>query len=193
MPYGSRARLAVSALLLFSSGRASWVEARRKPVPQTVETAGSTLDFETYRTRIEPIFLKQRDNGVRCYDCHSKLVTRLRLEPLSEGSSAWTAEQSRKNFSFVVQLVTPGIPLESRLLLHPLAPSAGGDPAHTGGKFWQAQSDPEWQMISEWVRHATTATPARSISVVDAATIRAVAVIPVGEVPKRINTLVLLP
>src|SRR3981081_1106077 len=29
-----------------------------------------TLDFETYRTRVEPIFLKQRQDGGRCYDCH---------------------------------------------------------------------------------------------------------------------------
>src|SRR5580700_12079066 len=83
------------------------------------EQMKSSLDFETYRTRIEPIFLKTREGGIRCYDCHSKLVTRLRLEPLTEGNSSWTEEQSRKNFSFVSQLVTPGNPIESRLLLHP--------------------------------------------------------------------------
>jgi YVTN family beta-propeller protein len=163
MPHGSPARLALAALLLFASGGASWMELWRKPVPQTADATGSTLDFETYRTRIEPIFLKQREGGVRCYDCHSKLVTRLRLEPLSEGSSLWTEEQSRRNFSFVAQLVIPGVPLESRLLLHPLAPSAGGDPAHSGGKFWQSQSDPEWQMIAEWVRHAVASAPSSAM------------------------------
>jgi YVTN family beta-propeller protein len=119
----------------------------------------SPLDFETYRTRIEPIFLKQREGGPRCYDCHSKLVARLRLEPLSPGSSSWTQEQSRRNFAFVQQLITPGDPLKSRLLLHPLAPAAGGDPAHTGGKFWQTQNDPEWQMLAEWVRNAAISAP----------------------------------
>jgi hypothetical protein len=39
----------------------------------------SSLDFEVYRLRIEPIFLKQRQDGVRCYNCHSVLTTRLRL------------------------------------------------------------------------------------------------------------------
>src|SRR5712664_1310848 len=80
-----------------------------------------SLDFQTYRIRIEPIFLKQRQDGVRCYDCHSKLATRLRLEPLSPGSSSWTEEQSRRNFAAVSQLITPSQPLKSRLLLHPLA------------------------------------------------------------------------
>jgi YVTN family beta-propeller protein len=126
--------------------------------PQQAENRqAAALDFETYRTRIEPIFLKQRENGPRCYDCHSTLNTRLRLEPLSEGKSSWTDEQSHKNFAIVLQLTTPCEPLKSRLLLHPLAPDAGGDPAHTGGKFWKTQSDPEWQMVAEWIRHSTAA------------------------------------
>src|ERR1700722_10947041 len=120
----------------------------------SAEQVQPSLDFEIYRIRIEPIFLKPRQGGVRCYDCHSTLITRLRLEPLSAGSSSWTESQSRKNFARVQQLVTPGNALQSRLLLHPLAAAAGGDPAHTGGKFWQTQSDPEWQMLAAWVRAA---------------------------------------
>jgi YVTN family beta-propeller protein len=119
----------------------------------------ASLDFETYRIRIEPMFLKKRQGDVRCYDCHSMLATRLRLEPLSPGSSAWTKEQSRRNFEVVSQLVTPSDPLKSRLLLHPLAQEAGGDPAHTGGKFWASQNDPEWQMLADWVRHSAQAPP----------------------------------
>jgi YVTN family beta-propeller protein len=122
--------------------------------------AQSSLDFETYRTRIEPIFLKQREGGLRCYDCHSVLATRLRLEPLSSGNSAWTPEQSRRNFEVVSQLITPSDPLKSRLLLHPLAQEAGGDSSHTGGKFWASQSDPEWKILADWVRHSTEAQPA---------------------------------
>jgi YVTN family beta-propeller protein len=122
----------------------------------------AALDFETYRARVEPIFLKPREGGVRCYDCHSTLNTRLRLERLLEGNSSWTAAQSRKNFEVVLQLTTPGDPLKSRLLLHPLAPDAGGDPVHGGGKFWKSQSDPEWQMLADWVRHANPGASAAS-------------------------------
>src|SRR5438876_1394878 len=123
------------------------------------EPAQSSLDFEAYRTRIEPIFLKQRQGGMRCYDCHSVLATRLCLEPLSPGNSSWTTEQSRRNFEVVSQLITPSDPLKSRLLLHPLAQNAGGDPSHTGGKFWASQQDPEWQMLAEWVRQSHPGTP----------------------------------
>ena len=128
--------------------------------PQTQPGQAGTLDFEIYRTRIEPIFLKQRESGPQCYDCHSAMSTRLRLEPLLAGNSNWTEEQSRKNFEAVQQLIAPGEPQKSRLLLHPLAAEAGGDPAHGGGKFWKSQSDPEWQMLAEWVRHAASAPAA---------------------------------
>jgi YVTN family beta-propeller protein len=126
--------------------------------------AQSSLDFDVYRRRIEPIFLKKREGGIRCYDCHSMMPTRLKLEPLSPGNSSWTEEQSRRNFEAVSQLVTPANPLQSRLLLHPLAPEAGGDPAHTGGKFWASQNDPEWQMIADWVRHGSPASSAAGSS-----------------------------
>src|SRR6266851_855537 len=130
---------------------------------QSGESSGSvqsSLDFETYRTRIEPIFLKQRQGGMRCYDCHSVLATRLCLEPLSPGNSSWTTEQSRRNFEVVSQLITPSDPLKSRLLLHPLAQEAGGDPYHTGGKFWASRDDPEWRMLADWVGHGLEATAA---------------------------------
>jgi YVTN family beta-propeller protein len=118
-------------------------------------------DFAAYRARVEPIFLKKRENGIRCYDCHSALATRLKLVPLSPGNQSWTEEQSRLNFQAVSQLIVPGDPAKSPLLLHPLAAEAGGDPTHTGGKFWASQSDPEWQTLAAWVRSIgkTQATP----------------------------------
>jgi YVTN family beta-propeller protein len=123
------------------------------------EQVRSALDFEVYRTRIEPIFLKKRRGGVRCYDCHWILATRLRLQPLSPGSASWTEDQSRRNFAVVSRLVTPSDPLKSHLLLHPLAPQAGGDPTHTGGKFWASQDDPEWKMIAVWIRQSSPVPP----------------------------------
>lgn len=119
--------------------------------PQGSVQSQPSLDYQTYRTRIEPIFLKKRQDGVRCYDCHSVVSTRLRLEPLWAGSSSWAEDQSRRNFQTVSQLVMPCVPMKSRLLLHPLASEAGGDAAHTGGKFWTSQNDLEWQMLADWV------------------------------------------
>lgn len=115
-----------------------------------------SLDFAYYQANIEPIFLRPRapnqGAGRACASCHTTVASRLRLQPLSPGATSWTAEQSRQNFQLAAALLTPGEPLQSRLLLHPLAVEAGGDPTHTGGKFWQSQNDPEWQMLAAWVR-----------------------------------------
>lgn len=48
--------------------------------------------------------------------------------------------------------VKPGNPMASPLLVHPLAVSGGGDRFHAGGKHWQSQDDPEWQILARWVR-----------------------------------------
>ena len=148
-------RLGILAALAF--GLTALFTAERAPVAQTTPAspAESTLKYEVFKTRIEPVFLKDRGNGVRCVNCHSVLPTRLHLQPLASGATSWTEEQSKENFEVVSQLVTPGDPMKSRLLLHPLAPDAGGDPTHTGGKFWKSTDDPEWQMIAEWVRSAS--------------------------------------
>jgi len=53
------------------------------------------------------------------------------------------------------QFVVPGDPLKSPLLLHPLAVKAGGDHFHAGGKHWQSQNDPEWQILAAWVNGKT--------------------------------------
>ena len=100
-----------------------------------------SLDFEFYRTRVEPIFLKNRPGHARCVVCHA-------------GSSTWSDEQSRRNFQIVSRLVTPGDPASSRLLLHPLAPAAGGDIFHSGGRQFASRNDPDWLVLAAWVRNA---------------------------------------
>lgn len=138
--------------------------ATHSPQPFGQAAPASPLNFEVYRSRIEPIFLKQRPGGMRCYDCHSAIATRLRLQPLTQGNSSWTEEQSRQNFEAVSQLVVPSAPLESRLLLHPLATEEGGDPTHTGGKFWQSRQDPEWQLVANWIGGASSGAPSSGSS-----------------------------
>src|SRR5260370_20208838 len=164
MGMNHRAKLTRALLAVVAFG--SLILEARVPQPSGPGTAQaqSSSDFETYRTRIEPIFLKPRQDGVRCYDCHSKLSTRLRLDPLSPGSSSWSEEQSRRNFAVVSQLITPSEPLKSRLLLHPLAQEAGGDPYHTGGKFWASQDDAEWKMLADWVGHRLEPTAAGQLT-----------------------------
>jgi len=132
---------------------AAWVNTG-KPAAATPDNTAS-LDFDYYRKNIEPVFLKEREpnegTGNACASCHTRMASRLRLQPLTAGATAWTEDQSRANFKIVASLVTPGDPATSRLLLHPLAPAAGGDPAHTGGKFWATRDNPEWKMIAGWI------------------------------------------
>jgi hypothetical protein len=112
-----------------------------------------TLDFEYFRTRVQPIFLHKREALARCYVCHSQ-GTPLVLQRLSPGRDTWTEEESRKNFEVIRRVVTPGNPRGSVLLLMPLAAEAGGIPFHPGGKHWMSQDDPEWQTLANWVRGA---------------------------------------
>lgn len=112
------------------------------------------LDFETYRTKVEPIFLKKRPGHARCVVCHEANNSAFRLQPLEKGATSWTEEESRKNFQSVSRLVKPGDPTASRLLIHPLAPDAGGDKFHGGGRQFASQDDPEWKTLAEWVRGA---------------------------------------
>src|SRR5579862_9668426 len=89
-----------------------------------------SLDYEFFKTRVEPIFLKRRSpDHARCYACHelTKHPSGLRLESLVPGNSFWTEEQSRRNFETVSKLVVPGDLAESMFPMHPLAPEAGGD------------------------------------------------------------------
>ena len=107
------------------------------------------LDFEFFKARVQPIFLAERPGHARCIACHGA-GTPLRLQPLGEGRTTWTDEESRKNFDAVRRLVVPGS-AKSRLLMHPLAESAGGDFYHNGGKHWSSQNDPEWLTVKAWV------------------------------------------
>jgi cytochrome c553 len=140
----------------------------RTGAPQTAAAPG--LDFETYRTQIEPIFLAQRganDGAGACVGCHARAATRMRLQPLPSGASAWTLDQSRQNFDAVSRVVVPGDPMKSPLAIHPLAQSAGGDAQHTGGKFWTTREHPEWQAIARWIGSAAPASMASAASALD--------------------------
>lgn len=113
-------------------------------------TAASMLDFDYFRTQIQPIFLAKRDGNSRCVSCHIK-GTPMRLQEFSPGATTWNEEQSRRNFQVVATRVVPRNLLQSRLLMHPLAAEAGGTFYHSGGKHWKSILEPEWQMLASWV------------------------------------------
>lgn len=133
---------------------AAWVKTGSST---TAPVAGAAaLDYGYYRKNVEPIFLKERaateGTGNACASCHSRMASRLRLQPLKEGTTMWSEEQSRANFAVVSKLVTPGDAATSRLVLHPLATKEGGDPTHTGGKFWPTRDHADIKTITAWIQ-----------------------------------------
>ncbi len=140
-------------LMVFSVCAAAAVAGAQPPAPPA--PAASTLDFEFFRTRVQPIFLAKRPGHARCITCHRTGTPRL-IE-LKDGQTMWDEAQSRRNFEVWQRVVVPGDPEASRLLMHPLAKSAGGDVFHGGGRHWDSKADPEWQTLAAWVR---TGTPA---------------------------------
>jgi YVTN family beta-propeller protein len=134
-----------------AAAAALWVLAPATPVRAQ---QASALDYEYFKTKVQPIFLAKRPGHARCVSCHSS-GTPLRLQPLAPGATTWNDEDSRKNFQSFQRVVNVSNPMSSKLLLHPLAAEAGGDLFHNGGKHWQSQSDPEWQTLASWAKGQT--------------------------------------
>ena len=114
------------------------------------------LDYEFFKTRVEPIFLKTRSaDHARCYVCHQVAHHGggpLSLDQLSPGMTFWTEEQSRHNFETVSKVVVPGAPQASMILIMTLAPEAGGlADTHQGGRQFASEDDPDWKNMKAWV------------------------------------------
>jgi hypothetical protein len=124
--------------------------------PASPDAQPPQLNYEYFKTRVEPIFLKKRsEDHARCYVCHQ--MSRhgggpLSLEMLTPGASFWTEEQSRRNFETVSKLVVPGNPSLSLFLRMPMAPEAGGlADTHQGGRQFASEDDPDWKNMKAWV------------------------------------------
>ena len=116
-------------------------------------TSSTVLDYEYFKTKVQPIFVTKRTGHARCISCHTS-GTPLRLQPLASGSTSWNDEDSQKNFQAVKRVAIAGN-VKSRLLTHPLEEQAGGDFYHSGGKHWTSQNDPEWKVLQAFVQGAT--------------------------------------
>jgi hypothetical protein len=112
--------------------------------------APAALDYEFFKTAVQPILLAKREGNVRCAACHTK-GTPMRLQELSPGATTWNEAQSKQNFQIVRARVVPYQINNSKLLLHPLLSEGGGTFYHSGGKHWNSFLDREWQVIANWV------------------------------------------
>jgi hypothetical protein len=123
-----------------------------------VSRAAPMLDYEFYKAKVQPIFLTKRAGHAPCVMCHAEANNQLKLEKLPDGQTAWTEEQTRKNFDTVSKMVLAvDDPLQAKILVHPLAPEAGGDAFHSGGRQFMNKNDPNWKTIAQWAQGATLA------------------------------------
>ena len=116
---------------------------------QAPAAPAAALDYELFKSQVQPIFLAKLDGFARCYTCHSQ-GTPFRLQRLTEGATAWNEEQSKLNFAAVQKVAIAGN-LESRLLRMPLSHDSGGTEFHPGGKRWASKSDREFQTLAKWI------------------------------------------
>ncbi len=151
---GGEATVNLTAYILQVNGARAGSEALTRYTSANVWTITRplALDFEVYRTQVEPIFAKKREGHARCVSCHTAALSRFQLQ--TPGDGGWTLEQSRANFQAVSRMVSFGDVLESPILKHPLAESAGGDQSHSGGQQFKTRDDPDWKIIEGWIRSA---------------------------------------
>jgi hypothetical protein len=120
---------------------------------QASSTASPSLDYEFFKAKVEPVFLAKRAGHARCVVCHTFNNAPFHLVRLSAGSTSWTEEQSRRNFQLIQKVAQPGFE-GSKLVVHPLAEEAGGDPHHGGGQQFASKQDPDWQTLNAFVQGA---------------------------------------
>lgn len=144
MKRASSCALVAACLSLVTAGPTT------KAWSQQASSTASALDYEFFKAKVEPVFLSKRPGHARCVVCHSFNNAPFHLVRLSPGSSSWTEEQSRRNFELVQKVAQPGFE-GSKLVVHPLAEEAGGDPHHGGGQQFASKNDPDWQTLNAFV------------------------------------------
>jgi hypothetical protein len=140
--------LAASCLLAIAGGLPT--PAAAAPAPAA---GSSALDYDFFKTKVEPVFLTKRAGHTRCVACHTQNNAPFHLVPLTTGSASWSDEQSRQNFQLIQKVAIPGS-MDSPIVHHPLAQRAGGDPHHGGGDQFESQNDPAWQTLKAFVMGA---------------------------------------
>jgi hypothetical protein len=149
MKRASSCTLVVACLSLVAAGAST--QAWSQPASST---ASPSLNYEFFKAKVEPIFLAKRSGHARCVVCHTFNNAPFKVVRLSPGSTTWTEEQSRRNFQLVQKVAQPGFE-GSKLVVHPLAEEAGGDPHHGGGQQFSSKDDPDWLTLKAFVLGAT--------------------------------------
>ena len=126
----------------------AWIESF--PDDSYVPAPEPELDFEFFRSCVQPVFANPREGQLRCSRCHSGGI--IGFAPAPGRGDEWSDEEAERAFRLISRVITPGNPEQSRFLLKPLHPDGGGAYTHNGPRRWESRDDPEWQMLAGWVR-----------------------------------------
>ena len=127
----------------------TWI--RSLPADRYIPAPMPAVDFQFFRSCVQPVFATPREGHIRCSNCHGG--GQLGFAPVPAGGrTEWNEEEARQAFRVIARLIIAGNPEKSRFLLKPLHPDGGGSYAHNGVRRWQNRNDPEWQMLAAWVR-----------------------------------------
>jgi hypothetical protein len=137
----------VTAGLILATG-VSLRQAQSQPA-----SGAASLNYEFFKSKVEPVFLEKRAGHTRCVICHTTNNAPFHLVPLSPGATSWNEQQSRQNFELIQRVAAAGIE-DSPLVKHPLAQQAGGDAHHGGGDQFTSQQDADWQTLKAFVTGA---------------------------------------
>lgn len=130
---------------------------------EKVSTAGVPFDFNYFTAFVQPLFVKKYGNAA-CVDCHTpEKNTSGKFRILASGADGrYTLEQSKVNFVSVLAVIDRKNPDESRLLLKPLDPNTREGKirglTHDGGAFWRSDSDPDFELVKDWLDGAKLET-----------------------------------
>src|SRR6188472_3150315 len=81
---GVSMRSGLAVFVVVAIGLASGsLHARQEPA--------ASLDYNYFKTQVQPVFLKKREGHARCISCHGS-GTPMRLQPLPAGTTSWTDE-----------------------------------------------------------------------------------------------------
>jgi hypothetical protein len=142
--------VAVGACLAVAAGGSLRQASSQTAAP----TMAAQLNYEFFKTKVQPVFLAKRPGHARCVVCHTFNNAPFKVVPLSPGATTWNEEQSQRNFELVKRVTMPGF-LDSALIKHPLAEEAGGDAHHGGAQQFASKEDPDWLTLKAFVMGET--------------------------------------